>query len=140
MNIQCASWGDYIKQNLVCSFPLLLLVKFQFPPSKSNYHAGLFSGSNKSFTKIPERTKLLSLFTTVLLGRKETPRILLLLTLLATRQINVTGCFQGYLMGTSSSKALVFHSFGSGRCCHSFLAQIFIFFSSVETGEQESRG
>lgn len=58
MNIQCASWGDYIKQNLACSFPLLLLVKIQFPPSKSNYHAGLFSVSNKTFTKIPEQKKV----------------------------------------------------------------------------------
>ena len=133
---QCASWGDYIKQNLVYSFPLLLLVKFQFPPSKSSYHTGLFSGNSKTFTKIPEWTKLISLFTSVLLGRKETTRILLLLTLLATRHINVTGCFQSYLMGASSSTVLVFHSFGSGRCCHSFLAQIPIFFlfSSMQTG------
>lgn len=86
--------------------------------------------------KYQNEKKLLSLFTSVLLGRKETPRILLLLTLLTTRQINVTGCFQSYLMGASSSEALVFRSFGSGRCCHSFLAQIPIFFSSMETGEQ----
>lgn len=127
---------DYIKQNLICSF-LLLLVKFQFPPSKSNYHAGPFSGSNRSFTKVSEQTKLLSLLSSVLPGSKVTLKILPLLTLFITRQVNMTGCFQSYLM-VLSSKSCVFHPFGWGidpllPFLHSLDIHLFIFHGDVRT-------